>query len=339
MNNNKVNYVVVGGFVLAMILGLVVALALLTGRTGATDGYFTVYRNVAGIKFGTQVLYEGYPIGQVEEITPMEKDGNMLFRVDFAVAEGWRIPEGSVARVASSGLLAAVTVNIDAGPGGAAMTPGSQVQGREADNIFAAVSSVASDMTNLTEGSLKPLLANIDRTVSTVAGLLEGDVQALVGQLNSLARDMSVLALDMSERLPKIADNIETFTEKMNTSSDEIRAFLSPENRKNVEKLVTTADATIESYARVADDLGRTRQKLDRFLDDVNTMVGDNKLDIEKSIVDLRYVVDSMARHVDSLNQNMEGAARNMYEFSRQIRKNPGLLLGGTPPEDKALGQ
>ena len=194
-------------------------------------------------------------------------------------------------------------------------------------------------MTNLTERSLKPLLANIDRTVSTVAGLLEGEVQALVGQLSSLAQDLSVLALDMSERLPKIATNIETFTEKMNTSSDELRAFLSPENRKSVENLIATADAAIESYARVADDLGQTRKKLDRFLDGMNAMVSDNKLDIEKSIVDLRYVVDSMARHVDSLNQNMEGAARNMFEFSRQIRKNPGLLLGGTPPADKALGQ
>ena len=302
MRNNKISYVIVGGFVLAMAVGLVVSLALLTGRTGATDGYFTVYRNVAGIKFGTQVLYEGYPIGQVEEITPMERDGSILFRVDFTVAEGWRIPQGSVARVASAGLLAAVTVNIDAGPGGAALEPGSQVAGREADNIFAAVSSVASDMTNLTERSLKPLLANIDRTVSTVSGLLEGDVQELVGQLSALAQDLSVLALDMSERLPKIADNIETFTVKMNRSSDELRTFLSPENRKSVEKLIATADATIESYARVADDL-------DRFLDDVNTMVGDNRLDIEKSIVDLRYVVDSVARHVDSLNQNMEGAA------------------------------
>jgi phospholipid/cholesterol/gamma-HCH transport system substrate-binding protein len=339
VNNNKLNYVVVGGFVLAMGVGLMVALALLTGRTGASDGYFTVYRNVAGIKFGTQVLYEGYPIGQVEEITPMERDGTMLFRVDFAVVQGWRIPQGSVARIASSGLLAAVTLNIDAGPGGAAMEPGSRVEGREADNIFAAVSSVASDMTNLTERSLKPLLANIDRTVSTVAGLLEGDVRDLVGQLASLARDLSVLALDMSERLPKIADNIETFTEKMNTSSDELRAFLSPENRKSVEDLIATADATIESYARVAGDLGLTRKKLDRFLEVINTMVSDNRLEIEKSIVDLRYVIDSMARNVDSLNQNLDGAARNMYEFSRQIRKNPGLLLGGTPPTDKGASQ
>ena len=64
--------------------------------------------------------------------------------------------------------------------------------------------------------------------------------------------------------------------------------------------------------------------------------VVDNKGNIDKSMVDLRYVADSVARHIDSLNQNMEATARNMYEFSRQIRQNPGLLLGGTPPRDEA---
>jgi hypothetical protein len=32
----------------------------------------------------------------------------------------------------------------------------------------------------------------------------------------------------------------------------------------------------------------------------------------------------------------MEEAARNMKEFSRQIRQNPGLLLSGARPEESA---
>ena len=51
---------------------------------------------------------------------------------------------------------------------------------------------------------------------------------------------------------------------------------------------------------------------------------------------DLRYLTDSVSRHIDAINRNLEGAARNLYEFSRQIRQNPGLLLGGTPPRDQA---
>jgi phospholipid/cholesterol/gamma-HCH transport system substrate-binding protein len=50
----------------------------------------------------------------------------------------------------------------------------------------------------------------------------------------------------------------------------------------------------------------------------------------------MRHAVESIARHIDAINQNLEGASRNMYEFSRQLRQNPGLLLGGTPPKDEA---
>ena len=101
MRNNKLNYVIVGSFVLAMIFGLIFSIAMLTGRTGATDKYFAVYRNVTGVKFGTQVLYEGFPIGQVEEVTPVAEGSKMSFRVDFTVVEGWRIPEDSVAKIAA----------------------------------------------------------------------------------------------------------------------------------------------------------------------------------------------------------------------------------------------
>ena len=53
MKSNKVNYVVVGSFVLAILVGLVISVAMLTGRTGATDTYFAVYDNVTSIKYGT----------------------------------------------------------------------------------------------------------------------------------------------------------------------------------------------------------------------------------------------------------------------------------------------
>ncbi|MBI3113149.1 MAG: MCE family protein, partial [Rhodospirillales bacterium] len=68
MRSSKINYLLVGVFVIGMVVALVVSVALLTGRTGATDLYYSYYENVTGVKFGTQVVYEGYPIGQVEQV-------------------------------------------------------------------------------------------------------------------------------------------------------------------------------------------------------------------------------------------------------------------------------
>ena len=343
MKNDKINYLVVGTFVLVMLVGMLVFIANLSGRTGATDDYYVIYKNVTGVKFGTQVLYEGYPIGQVEEVTPIQQESGMRFRVDFSVKEGWRIPSDSVSEVAAPGLLSAITLSIHAGASSTSLSPGDPIIGKEAANLFAVMSSVAGQITELAENSIKPLLESLNVTVESFGGLMEGNAEVLLSELSSLAKEMS-------ERLPQIADNIESFTYKMNRSSDELSTFLTPENRIKMEGLLVSLDTTATNFAGLSGDLEKTRGKLDELLadtndmvggtktlvGDMNSLVGDNKENIQKSIADLRHVVDSMARHIDSVNQNMEGAARNMYEFSRQIRQNPGLLLGGTPPKDAA---
>jgi phospholipid/cholesterol/gamma-HCH transport system substrate-binding protein len=74
---------------------------------------------------------------------------------------------------------------------------------------------------------------------------------------------------------------------------------------------------------------------LNSILKDIDDLVLDSEGDVAKTMKESRYIVESVSRNIDAINQNMDGAARNLYEFSRQIRQNPGLLLGGTSPEDK----
>ena len=52
MRSHNKSYVFVGAFVCAMLVVTVVAIALVTGRTGATDQYTVTFDNVAGLKFG-----------------------------------------------------------------------------------------------------------------------------------------------------------------------------------------------------------------------------------------------------------------------------------------------
>ena len=110
MKDSRINYVVVGGFTSVMIVAFVVVISILAGSTGATDKYYTVYNNVGGLKFGTQVLYEGYQIGQVDSIEPLFDDGQVNFRVNIEVQEGWVIPEDSIAQATVSGLLSAMFI-------------------------------------------------------------------------------------------------------------------------------------------------------------------------------------------------------------------------------------
>ena len=308
MKTSRLNYFAVGLFVIASVVGLVVAVAVLSGRTGATDAYYAVYRNVTGVKFGTQVMYEGYPIGQVETVTPVPETGRMSFRVDFAVRQGWKIPEDSVATIAAPGLLAAITISIQAGKSSAALKPGDQIKSQEAANIFAMVSSVAGDLGVLAEQNVKPLLANLNLIATEVLTIIDKDGK-------SLMRNAAMMIEDINARVPVIAGNIQDFTDRMKKNSEEISELLSPENREKLDRTIANLD--------------KATKELDQLAALSRSVIADNRADI-------RYVVESVTRHVESINQNLDGAARNMFEFSRQIRQNPGLLMGGTPPKDTA---
>lgn len=318
----KVNYVAVGAFVIASIVGLVVTIAILSGSTGRTDSYHTIVRNVTGVKFGTQVVYEGYPIGQVENVTPMAEGSGMRFRVDLEVRSGWRIPSDSVATIAAPGLLSAVTISIAAGKSEAALKPGDPVPSGESTNMFAVMSSVAGQLGALAENQIKPLLLNLNKVVAELGGMIEQDGKTAFRDLAGLVKDTTALVQDLTRRVPAIADDVQTFAQRMKANSEEFSALLTPENRARLERAISSLDTAVVDLGELA--------KLTRGL------VADNRSNIDKSVADARYVVESVARHIDSINQNMEGAARNMYEFSRQIRQNPGLLLGGTPPRDTA---
>ena len=339
MRSSKINYLIVGLFVLAMIGALVTTIAMLTGRTGAVDNYYTYYANVTGIKFGTQVVYEGYPIGQVEQITPEEKDGRMRFRIDFSVIEGWRIPKDSVGEIAAPGLLAAVTISITAGNDKASLKPGEMIISKERSDVFAVVTGVAGQLGDLMDSNIKPLLTNVDKAVQTINRIIEKEGEGLFQDARKVTDDLGELVAFMAGRVPKIADNVEEFATKMNEISNELGNLITPANREKIEQVIASMDEASIKVDTVLESLNALLGDVGDLLGDVGELVLNEEGDVRQTLADTRYIVQTVSRHIDSINQNMEAAARNMYEFTRQIRQNPGLLLGGEAPKDQSLDQ
>ncbi|MCW9032574.1 MAG: MlaD family protein [Alphaproteobacteria bacterium] len=322
MKNAKINYLVVGGFVITTVVLLLVAIALLTGRTGSTDNYFAVYDNVSGVKYGTQIRYEGYPIGQVEDIEPFEEEGRMQFRVALSVAEGWKIPKDSIAQIAAPGLLAAITISVQAGISTEALKPGTRITSREKSDMFAALSSVAGQVGDLSETSIKPFLANLNETVLSFNKVLSEDGTGIISDLKGASTSLAA-------RAPAILEN-------MDKAVVELKEILSTGNRQKMETTLTSLQESSRNLQILTANLDKTRSKADVLLKGSSDLVLNNSQDLNKSVVDLKYIMETTARRIDSINLNLEGASRNLNEFSRHIRQNPGLLLGGTPPKDNA---
>ncbi|MDV7339985.1 MlaD family protein [Terasakiella sp. A23] len=318
LKNAKMNYMIVGSFVIASIVCLIIAVALLTGRTGAVDTYYVVYDRVQGIKYGTQVVYEGYPVGQIEQIIPEKQDGKMRFKIELSIAQGWDIPKDSFAAVSSAGLLSALTINIRAGESSTALKPGDTIAGIENADMFAAMSSLAEQISSLMETDVRPLLLNLNTAVNSAALLLAEDGNEMAGQLKGILREIET-------QTPEIMTNVNAFSRSLDASGNQLTQILSAKNRKKIDGAINDLDK-----------LGGTLQKADRLMGNVDNLVTDSKPELEKAVADLRFVMETLSRHIDTISQNLEGTSRNLYEFSRHIRQNPGLLLGGTPPTKKA---
>jgi len=293
MRDERRSYVLVGAFVVAMLAALVIWLAVLSGRGFASHRYSVVYADVLGLAEGTQVLYEGFPIGQIAGIEPLERDGRRVFRVELTIRRDWKLPDDSVAAVAAPGLLSAVVIDIEGGSSPTILEPGSELRGREAASIFAAVNDVAAELSEISEQSLKPLLDSLGKGT------------------------------------PKIVTNVEDFTGALNLTLERIDTLLSPGNVQRIDRILVNLEATSSGFAAVAGDLSKTRAEIDQLLRTVDRLLDRNQGEIGHAIGDLHDSLEAVARHIDAITANLEHSSRNLSEFSRQIRENPGLLVRG----------
>ncbi|HSW11654.1 MAG TPA: MlaD family protein [Solimonas sp.] len=302
MINSKWNLTLVGGFVLLGVGSLVLALAILAGRTGDTDTYYTRYANVSGLKFGSQVLFEGYPVGQVEQIEPVVKDGQMLFKVSLSVLEGWKIPEDSVARSEASGLLAPQTIVIVAGRSQKALKPGDDIISGGMGGLFSTVQGLAGNVDQLTDQGLLPLVDNLNRQVTFLGKVIDEEMRPLIRNTNQL---MLVVARDV----PPVLQSVRNV-------SGRAEQFLSPQRVAAMERIVDNTDKTMANLRQASDQVEKASREAGP--------------DVTVALREFRLSMESLSRSADGISQNLDSSARNLQEFSHQIRRNPGVLLRGS---------
>jgi phospholipid/cholesterol/gamma-HCH transport system substrate-binding protein len=116
--------------------------------------------------------------------------------------------------------------------------------------------------------------------------------------------------------------------------------LLKPENVRHIDASLANIEQTTENVARVSAELEQTRKVVHDATVAFDKLVKDNAGNIDESMRDLRYTLDTVSRNVDDIAENFAATARNMAEFSHQIRDNPGLILrGASPPDESKQGR
>jgi phospholipid/cholesterol/gamma-HCH transport system substrate-binding protein len=302
MRDPRKNYLVVGTFLLILLATLVVWLAVLSGRTEATHPYFMEFNNVMGLKEGGQILFEGYPAGQIEDILLMRDPETPTYRLNVSIRKGWDIPDDSRAVITQAGFLSAVVIDIHAGKSPNMIAPGDRIASIGATSILSTISSVASKIEELSETTLKPLMENLTEGTSALK--------------------------DLSIDVPIILGNLKTFSVELKDTTHRFKVFLG-RNTKRVDTILTDVEVASGNISDLTIEFRKTRKRIDHLLASMDTLIANNRETIDHSITDLHYTLEVIATHVREIASNLESTTRNMNEFTAEIRRNPSTIIRG----------
>lgn len=302
VRRDTVNYTLVGAVVLAAIVLLLIGLALITGKSGATTGYVVHYRNVTGLRYGAPIFYQGYRIGQVGGVTPERTAEGTRYKVELDIRRDWPIPKDSPARLQSTGLLADVSVGISEGASKDMLAPGGELKGVEGADIFAAMNELAGQISELTRNQITPLIRTLTARVDSITGTID-------------------------EKTPVILEQTRVLLDRLNVASASLNDVLNPENRAEIAK-------TLTEVSRLSTELRKTRETLDQALGEIAAIAKENRPDLRASVQDLASVLGALSARMDVITHHLESSSRNLDEFSREIRSHPNRLIVA-PKADK----
>src|SRR4051812_157396 len=233
----KANYVAVGAFVLACVIGLVVTILWLAGIQYSQEyAYYQAYFKgpVTGLGKGTITRYNGIEVGRLTDLVFDPHDPRQVI-VTMQVQPNLNIREDSVASIDSQGLTGGNFVEITGG------TP-------------------KSPLLVAKEGQRYPVI----HTKQSTFAQLQQSVPEVVQKLSVAASRLNDLLNDTNRRsITHILANLDETTEVVARRSADIDAAVVHANQamanldsasRDLKPAIEQVDLTLRKYGKVADD-------------------------------------------------------------------------------------
>jgi phospholipid/cholesterol/gamma-HCH transport system substrate-binding protein len=274
MKRDNVNYLLVGGFVLLMAGVMFYALYRITGHSAKGDIYFTHFSNVSGIKEGTVVTYEGFEVGNVSQVEPVARENRTAYRITLNLRQPVRIPVDSRALIATPGLLSAPLVEIKEGSGSEILAAGGDIPGSRSANLMESVAALATELGQITETSIRPMLAQINQNVG-----------------------------------PAMADMRSTI-ERINRTAGRIDTLFSDKNVQHWSQLLQNADGASANALKLLSDLSMVRAEVEALVKDTRGIVSNSGTSIKDSL----RRIDATLYQLESAGRNINEFSRTIRE-------------------------
>jgi phospholipid/cholesterol/gamma-HCH transport system substrate-binding protein len=269
----RANYVAVGAFVLACVIGLVVTIMWLAGAQYSQEySYYQTYFKgpVTGLGKGTITRYNGIDVGRVTDLKFNPNDPQSVI-VTMQVQPNLNIRQDSQASIESQGLTGGTYVEIS---GGTAKSP----------------------ILTAKEGQDYPII----RAKQSTLQQLEQSAPEVVAKLNIAVTRLNDLLNDKNRKaVSDVLANLDQTTTTLAQNSTQIDATIKNANAamvslreasNSVKPTLEHADATFTKFGKTADDA-------DAFIK------GDGLAQFSDLIGEMRRLVTSLTKFSDQLNR------------------------------------
>ena len=328
-----------GLFVLAMAAIAIAALTLvIPGLFGGTYRLHAYFLEATGLTEGIQVIQDGYVIGIVERVSPLFPGRDTeaalcppppptvparspvlpCFRASLRIQRNWPVPADSLARLGAAGLLQGDAVKIRPGAATDLLPHGAEiaVQGREPD-VLAKLSDLSDALAGVVKDTIAPALASIKAQVQTIETLLGtggdqgGNRERLAGAFESLQKlsaglDAAIDPKQIAAILDSVAQMSSHLTEvssKLGGSTDEVKG-------------------AVRQYGELAKE--------------IRGLVSDNKPALQRSLDETQFLLQEISAALSPILTNLQDATRNLSAISRDLRKDPAVIIKGRKVEEQA---
>jgi phospholipid/cholesterol/gamma-HCH transport system substrate-binding protein len=270
----RANYVAVGAFVLACVIGLVVTILWLAGAQYSQEySYYQTYFKgpVTGLGKGTVTRYNGIDVGRVTDLKFNPDDPQSVI-VTLQVQPNLNIREDSQASIESQGLTGGTYVEIS---GGTAKSPTLMAKDGQEYPVIRAKQSTLQQL----EQSAPEVVAKLNIAVTRLNDLLnDKNRKAVSNVLTNLDQTTTTLAQNSAQ--------IDATIKNANAAMVSLR-----DASNTMKPTLERADATLTKFGKVADDA-------DAFIK------GDGLAQISDLVGEMRRLVTSLTKFSDQLNRD-----------------------------------
>ena len=233
----RANYVAVGAFVLICILGGVVALLWLAGAQYSEEyAYYQTFfsGSVTGLGDGTTVRYNGIQVGRVSKLT-FDPDDPKRVIVTLQINPELKIPDDSIASIASEGLTGGSYVEND---GGSKNRPVLKPTTFGPPPVIKSKPSTLQEL----EQSAPQLVAKLNHIADKLNDVLSDPNRKAFAQTLANLRDTTAAVAKHNQDIETTLTNVSSASGKLDTDLGDLHTTL------------TSANVAVSKINRLADD-------------------------------------------------------------------------------------